>query len=376
MSSEPRTEAAKGLPSGYFPTLDGWRAVAILAVMVAHCSHQVFSPTGLYPSHRWLTASWYGVHGVDVFFGISGFLICSRLLQEQQKTGGISLNNFYVRRAFRILPPYLLYLLVAFLLTAIGWLAVQRWEFISRLLFVRNYVPDTGWHWYTGHFWSLAVEEHFYLLWPPALVLLGSRRARTTVFGVAILIAVWRAVDGRYDYFSHLLPNTSAFMRTDIRADALLWGCWMALLFHQAEWRERFARWLSPAVWGGIVAAYLLSGVLHVPLAMMWQSLLMPLILVGTIQHRNWRASRVLESAAFRWVGRISYSLYLWQELFLAPPWFATLGVAQRFPFNIVVTFAVASLSYYGFEKHLMRAGQKMTAAKASGALAVAPAEA
>jgi peptidoglycan/LPS O-acetylase OafA/YrhL len=375
MISGPETIAANGRlnTSNYLATLDGWRAIAILGVLCAHGAHRVLGPGGLYPSPTWYDASGYGVLGVDIFFGISGFLICTRLLQEEQRLGRINLKSFYIRRVFRILPPYLLYLLAAVLLTATGVIAAQRWEFVSCLLFFRNYMPlDAAQNWYTGHFWSLAVEEHYYLLWPPLLFLLGVRRARPTVLGLAILVALWRVVEFRYGFVSHRLLDASFYVRTDIRADALLWGCWMALLFHVPKWRGRLQRWLLRGVWTGLVAGFAACVVMKPHFVMTWQAILIPFLLIGTVLHPNWAVSRLLESAPLRWIGRISYSLYLWQQIFVTPlGQFGKLGVVQRFPVNILATVVAACLSYYCMEKYLIRLGHKL-AARESAKLALA----
>ncbi len=98
------------MPAGYLPTLDGWRTVAILAVMICHATDSVFHAEGSHPNAFLHAVTRYGALGVDIFFGISGFLICSRLLTEHQGNGGIRLGRFYMRRFFRILPPYLTYL--------------------------------------------------------------------------------------------------------------------------------------------------------------------------------------------------------------------------------------------------------------------------
>ena len=108
----------------YLPTLDGWRAIAILAVLIAHGTDTVFSPGGLHANDRLRSFLKHGV-GVEIFFAISGFLICTRLLQERQRQGRVRLSAFYIRRAFRILPPYLLYLLTIGALVAAGWIAVN-----------------------------------------------------------------------------------------------------------------------------------------------------------------------------------------------------------------------------------------------------------
>src|SRR5262249_8893736 len=122
----------------------------------------LFYPLGPYPSYEALKVIQVGHRGVDVFFAVSGFLICSRLIREREKSGRTDLKAFYVRRAFRILPPFLVYLGVIAVLAAAGLIAVEGREFVASLLFVRNYIgPETGHGWYTGHLWSLSVEEHY-----------------------------------------------------------------------------------------------------------------------------------------------------------------------------------------------------------------------
>ena len=158
---------------GYLPTLDGWRAIAILAVILDHIVTWQFRYA--HPTLFKFTRT--GPNGVSLFFAISGFLICSRLLEEENATGKISLRGFYIRRASRIVPAALTYLLVIGLLGFAGYILVSPWDWWSSVLFFRNYLPpdmiSRGWGGYTMHYWSLAVEEHFYLLWPGLLVFVG-----------------------------------------------------------------------------------------------------------------------------------------------------------------------------------------------------------
>ncbi len=106
----------------YIPTLDGWRAVAILLVLGCHARDQIFGPNGIWPLPRINTALVHGVLGVDVFFGISGFLITSRLLKEYERRRSIDLGDFYWRRFFRILPAAWTYLAFVFLCAVAGFL--------------------------------------------------------------------------------------------------------------------------------------------------------------------------------------------------------------------------------------------------------------
>jgi len=115
------------------PTLDGWRAVAIAVVVVHHLARWFYQQESAYA----LSVTRFGAFGVDVFFGLSGLLITRLLLDEFGRTGSFDLRGFYIRRAFRILPPYLMFLAVV---TATGmWRSA--WEAASCLLFFRNYVP-------------------------------------------------------------------------------------------------------------------------------------------------------------------------------------------------------------------------------------------
>ncbi len=94
---------------------------------------------------------------------------------------------------------------------------------------------------------------------------------------------------------------------------------------------------------------------------MMWQAILIPLLLIGTALNPLWILGRLLETAVFRWIGRISYGLYLWQQMFLVPAELPRpLGFLQLFPFNVVAVFIVAATSYYFFEKHMMRCGHRL----------------
>jgi peptidoglycan/LPS O-acetylase OafA/YrhL len=170
--------------TGYLPTLDGWRAIAIVAVLLDHTVE--YSGLGHYP--KLVSFTHTGPNGVSLFFAISGFLICSRLLEEKRAFGQISLRGFYIRRACRILPPAMFYLLVIGALSLCGLIIVSPGEWWSSALFFRNYLPgdriSRGWGGYTIHYWSLAVEETFLFLVACGVGLSG-KEAGTMVRAVA-----------------------------------------------------------------------------------------------------------------------------------------------------------------------------------------------
>jgi peptidoglycan/LPS O-acetylase OafA/YrhL len=335
--------------------------------MLYHGTTSLFYPYGPFPGYEALKVIQAGSRGVDIFFAISGFLICSRLVAEQEQRGRISLYSFYVRRAFRILPPYLVYLAVIALLAAGGLIAVEPREFVGSLLFVRNYYGPTQEHgWYTGHFWSLAVEEHFYLLWPLLLIVAGIRRARPLALLLALAVPVWQVANTQLGWITAGHPT----QRTDARIDSLLWGCWAALFVSVPTYRAFFVRLFRPWVWVGIVA--ILAGLVRYepPFERHIQSFLMPWLLVGTVVHPEWRVSRALEAGPVRWVGRLSYSLYIWQQLWMLGSWRAVrpfpLGPFQELPLSLFCTVGCAALSYYLVEKPTLRLGTSL--AKAGGA--------
>ncbi|GAC1540709.1 MAG: hypothetical protein NVS2B9_07800 [Myxococcales bacterium] len=244
--------SARGGGERSIPTLDGWRAVAILAVVACH---GVPRSSFLWPIRL------FGTHGVYVFFGISGFLITTKLLDEEHRNGRIDLAAFYLRRAFRILPPALVFLGVVATLGAFSVLApMPLREWISDAFFLQSYVGVfPGRTPYTVHFGSLAVEEHFYLVFPFLLALLGSLRVRKLIPWTCAAIALWRIADDlRVHTYQRLFPGIFPNYRTDRIADFLLWGCFLALVLRLDPVRRALERLLTNVVWMVLAAAFVL----------------------------------------------------------------------------------------------------------------------
>lgn len=305
----------------------------------------------------YLTAARFGAFGVDIFFGLSGLLITGLLLKQWGETGAISLKAFYTRRAFRILPIYLVFLGVV---AVLGLMHGPR-ELASCLLFFRNYLP-AGLDWRdTADLWSLSVEEHFYLIWPSLLVLCGLKWGRHVAAYFAIAVGIWRMMEPQMNL--HLFPGVPPHLRTDLRMDALLWGAVVAFTLNDAMARDKLRLQLQFWPWLGMVALALASIVYYSNLTSMFLAVLIPMILAGTLLHPKWLVSRLLDSAPFAWVGRISYSLYIWQQLFLVPGWDHPAHFWTRLPWNLPAVLAVACLSYYFIETPLLRVGGRLAAA-------------
>jgi peptidoglycan/LPS O-acetylase OafA/YrhL len=355
-------------PASYLPTLDGWRAVAILAVIVFH---------GTAPESPLYPYASFGDNGVNIFFGISGFLITSKLLEETRTSGSIHLGHFYVRRFFRILPPAFTFLLALFAMSTLGALtSVSGRELVASALFFRNYgaglAKSSS---YTGHFWSLSVEEHFYLTWPALLVVLGSRRARWAAPALALAVGVWRFLDTKYGWFESAFPGVFPWQRTDRVADGLLWGCAGALFVELNSIKERLTRLSRTPVTLLLALAIALPVGLGLPLNSIVRAALLPLLILSTVLNPGGVVGRVFESAPVRWVGRLSYSLYLWQQIFFVNRFEPPEGL-QIFPVNAAATLACAVVSYYLVEKPAIALGRRLLQRASplkSGAMPAAP---
>ena len=347
--------------SGYLPSLDGWRAIAILSVICYHDRvHQfwIFTTSLIHQ---------YGDLGVDLFFAISGVLICSRLLEEERMTGGISLKGFYIRRLFRICPPAWLYLMAYVVLSLFHLLPVDVGGVLASFLMVRNFwvgvagdVPRT---WYTIHFWSLSVEEHFYLILPSLLLFVKRRRA-VLLGALSVAVMIWVTLVTHFT----ALQKTGIVLRTDMRIHALLIPAMFAVLLTRQKVRAFATRWLHP--WVAMVlflAAFTLLTRTHVHLLSLATMFVIPvgfpLLVISTMLHPKSLGCRVLEWWPLRFVGHISYSLYLWQQMFFAggrAPASWPLSVLQIFPLNYLAAFACAAASYYLVEKPLIRVGHRL----------------
>lgn len=334
----------------YIPTLDGWRAFAILFVIA---DHALVPYTWRSPD---LNHFRFGQHGVNLFFALSGFLIATRLLQEKAQTGTVALMKFYRRRVFRILPAALMVVAITGTLACLGVLRLRGVDIASAAFYFRNFVlrsPTGG----TGHFWSLAIEEQFYLI-VPVLILVARRRWMIVgCVAAACASAAWRAF--YFAHHSYFVPDFTICLRTDFRLDGLLFGCVLAFALQNAKWERYLRQFLS---WPVTAALGLLM------IALIWrypyvttlrETILWPLLLAGTVLRPDSIFARLLESRPLRTVGVLSYSLYLWQHLFLMSAPVPELAWMTRMPLNFVLIAACATASYYLVERPALRFARK-----------------
>jgi peptidoglycan/LPS O-acetylase OafA/YrhL len=342
---------------GHRPALDGIRGIAWAVVF---CSHAFSLPIAM------------GQVAMFVFFALSGFLITRLLVEERTATGRVSLSNFFARRALRLLPA-LGFFLAAWLVVVLftqghapwtttvpgggtgvetsPWVALQGVG--AALFYVTNWA-DIG-RWFTGyvplgHLWSLAVEEQFYLLWSPVVVVLLWWRNRTAVFWAAAIAAMASFVDVALRS-GHGLSLTLD-MSTDTRAGAFLVGAALAV-----AWSRR-ARWLRVMEVGGgratvaVTLAVLAVGswvfdhrVSRLVFTGTWVavSVAAGLLVIAYLGNERSRRAGIVESPLATYVGRRSYGLYLWHYVWLT--WLASLGLLG-IPLALGASFATAEISW------------------------------
>jgi peptidoglycan/LPS O-acetylase OafA/YrhL len=346
----------------HIPTLDGWRGVAIAGVLYAHS----FLVPGIHPHTLFDSIARFGSYGVEFFFVLSGFLISTLLLDERTDSGGMSLKRFYVRRVFRLLPAALVYLMVISLLGRLRVIDVTRGEIVSSIFLARNYVMlRFGPAWFTGHFWSLSLEEHFYLLWPGVLCAFGLRQLRVITplaIGAGYLWMHWEL---QHQVVERLIAGAGLYFRTDMRVCSLLFGCLLALIFQSQRAKDVLRRMLPWPLVVGLFGlfALLIFEVVGFRLAQLFLFAAPAFFIAFTVLNPSGTFGLILESAPLRWLGRISYSLYIWQQL-----WFVgtsqadhPLGWLQSPPLNFLLALSCASASYYLIERPLIRLGHRLT---------------
>jgi peptidoglycan/LPS O-acetylase OafA/YrhL len=357
---------------GYCPALDGLRAISILLVLEHHAPWHIgrmdFLPGGFI--------------GVDIFFVLSGFLITTLLVQEWNRSQAINFRSFYLRRALRLFPPLFLLIILtglyAFLLPpAPGKPYVSLGGILAALFYSTNWVIALN-HPVADHLgplvitWSLAIEEQFYIFWPPLLYLAlrflrGHKRILISLTLVIVAISILRVgltLTG--------VPASRLYYGTDTRADSLLIGCLLSLMLlwigvPRGISSRRAIQVL--AVSSILVLTYFEFTLKHTGRALYLGGFTIISVCVGVILLMIFCAPvkvlvMILNTAPLVWIGRISYGLYLWHwpvrtvVLKITPNGSLVAEVAY-----LSLTFLVASLSFYLLERPFLRLKKRFNAA-------------
>jgi peptidoglycan/LPS O-acetylase OafA/YrhL len=323
----------------YMPELDGLRAISVLLVITAHMQDDLWHAIR-------------GYYGVSAFFVISGFLITTLLLREEEREGGVQVGGFYVRRVFRLLPLYYLVLLGYVVATLVLHLGGHAEKFKAALplylTYQNDFVADAPY----GHTWSLAVEEKFYLLWPLlAFVLLKKLKPRVALAAtLAVLGATSSFLPGGWDYFDHYV--------------AILLGCLLGLLMNDRRSFGIIRRGLGTPWVASLLGVLVVAG-LFAPGPLIWDLgfvLLLPALIIGVAPVR-----RALASTVPRFLGTRSYAAYLIHPLCVEA---VNIGIAEgqdnfaivvlRYLMAVALTFAVSDVLFRLVERPLTNVGRRL----------------
>jgi peptidoglycan/LPS O-acetylase OafA/YrhL len=317
--------------------LDGLRAVSIGLVIFAHSMNGEF----------------VGNLGVRIFFVISGYLITFLLLKEFNSTGSVNLKRFYFRRTMRIFAPFYFFLAMVGLASFLGFISLSSRALITPFTYTSNYLLADSW--YTGHSWSLAVEEQFYLIFPPLLLALRKKKVIATLVFILLLAPVLRVIG------YHLFPESVdvvVIYGFHANMDALASGCLLAFAA-EYERSRRFLIKISKLPQTAVIVAAALIFVANLQgdhphlffgACVTFMNVGTALIIYWTIiNSQNSFIGRVLNTKALSFIGVLSYSLYLWQQVFTGKE------MHGYFPFNLLLVFACALISYYTVERYSLK---------------------
>ena len=353
-------------------SLDGWRAISIIFVLLGHLGGNL---PKTYPWQDTLDKYNFSLNGVQVFFVISGFLITTLLLNEKEKTQTVSIGKFYIRRFLRIFPVLYLYIFTVFILDkTLGW-QLPGLVYLKAVLYLNNF-GFWGLAWALGHLWSLAVEEQYYLFWPWVAKKLNYKKALLFCIAFILLGATLRVFAYKYrNSFNTDLVLAGFFTFADI----IMMGSAAAILYKYYGLKNIYKSKLQTTLTIIIsIAAYVamdmfargqILGLITVPFGAIIQSTALILLMIYTIEKKS-LFSKFLNTKAMVFIGVCSYSIYVWQQLFLltqnkdffprsAPQyWFS------KFPVNIVMIFIVSTISYYCFERFFLKFKEKFSSIK------------
>lgn len=335
------------------PSLDGFRAISIAVVILGHLLN---GRRNRFELHAFGWNFLDGGLGVFIFFVISGYLITTLLLREYDKNGSISLKRFYFRRFFRIVPPLYAYILFVVLIGPLAGLRAEPKEVLVALTFTRNL--DFHAHQFMfEHFWSLCIEEQFYLLWPLALLLAlhwkGRKGATRLAIALIILAPIFRVATYPLIHsqpFRHfidgLLPG---------HMDALMFGCWASLAEKTPKFELLYKRvtrfvWFLP-IWFFGVSEYLtirIGNEYSLSIGQTLDGIAVVFMILWATRNADSIAGRILNWRPVVHIGVISYSIYIWQTWFLHP---ANHTVVAQLPWNLLCILAAAEFSWHVIER-------------------------
>lgn len=348
----------------YIPSLDGLRAFAVLAVIAYHLRFE------------WSAG---GLLGVTIFFVLSGYLITNLLLIEWEQTKRINLKQFWIRRARRLLPAMLVMLLVITAWVTLfdqAFLAKLRDDFLPAVLYISNwwyifqdlsYFESMGVPSLLTHFWSLAVEEQFYIVWPLFIfIALSIKLKKKPLMMIILILAIASAVAMAWMYEPGVDPSR-IYYGTDTRAFSLLIGAVLAFVWPSHKLSRSIPAKLRVSLdLVGLLSIGGLAIMIHksseytgfLYLGGMVLASLLTAILIAVLVHPSSMLSSCLGMKPLRWIGVRSYGIYLWHYpiILLTNPLVNTEEPSVwHIMFQVSLTFVIAGLSYTYIENPIRK---------------------
>jgi peptidoglycan/LPS O-acetylase OafA/YrhL len=339
---------------------DGIRCLAVAAVVAAHLELlKSIEGTRVSPLLD-------GGTGVSAFFVLSGFLITMLMIRETDIAGSISISSFYGRRILRIVPLYALFLAAVLVVVALRQPVADFKTLLAASTYTYNFVPRSWFSVVLNHTWSLAVEEHFYLLWPFVFLFLYPRSPRLLVGLCAALFVCSYLFFVEIDSYWRWRTQFSFDRWTMVAGSNILAGCVMALLIMGGR-RSLVATEIIKSRVSLVIGVCLFANTIIVAklpshLDGYIRAIGITLIVGWLFLNQTSTLARVLEFRPLRFLGLISYGIYIWQGFFIGsePQRSANQAWPPPLWLGLLMVLVVSPVSYYLFERPIMRMGRRI----------------
>jgi len=344
-----------------YPSLNGLRALSIIFVIFSHLKSELLNVPILSELFYYIGFLSDGQLGVNVFFVISGFLITILLLKEEKSHGKISLKKFYLRRFFRIFPAYYFLLLVYAVLSFFSIINISTISWLTAVTYTKYF----NWNldWFTAHAWSLSIEEHFYLMWP-FIFLLGKKLRLFFLIGIITICPVFRVYGAINDTW---MDGLTIFQRLD----SIALGCLVAIYYQNIcnlilRYKMQF---IILAITWTLIFPHLTPLNIKYSLHLGWftvpfggsigtvTNLSIVIFLIYSLNVKSNYFYSFLNSKPLNYIGLLSYSIYLWQQIFTSSLMFGK----KMFPYNLIFITICSLISYYLIEKPFLKLKDKFS---------------
>ena len=338
--------------------LDGIRAYAVVMVVVTHL--HIFIEW--YNNNSPMYSLVWGANGVIIFFILSGFLITHLLFIEYEKTGTVNIKQFIIRRGLRIFPAFYLFILALFILGLFIETNTTPKQLFMAAIYWFNHTPRSEYNSILGHTWSLAVEEHFYIIWPLIFLLLSKVKARGLSISMALIVMIYSLqILQNHLYVETNLNQTFLLDRwTSSAAIYLLSGCLGASFLHTKYWMkihnmQMVSVILSVLFVVGFGVDFWFEGDYRI--AKYWRIAGILSAILWVYINQDSKLVQILEFSPIKYIGIVSYGIYLWQGFYLSTGPYRWAG--QEWPLDptigLILLCITVPLSYHLFEMKFLK---------------------